>query len=487
VALTRDLRDDQAEHDRGARIAGRYRVDRLIARGGMATVYLATHVDLNRPIALKVLRPPDDAENASDFAERFRLEALTLAALDHPNIVTLHDFGELPDERWFLAMEFIDGPRLSDVMRQGPIEPQRALALLLQVCSALRYAHGRGVIHRDLKPSNLMIQRLDDGTEHVKVVDFGIVKLSDAEQSLTRAGLILGSPHCMSPEQVRGSDVDVTADVYAIGVLLYRAVTGKYPFHGPNSAATMMAHLHNEVPSFYSIDPDMQVPEGLEAVVRTCLQKEPAARYPSMDALTAALLALTDAPPELYRTLAPSFTRPAPVKSEPSTAEVTLAEERERDRRFLLGGVLGAVVLAALGVGLGWAAVSAMRESDPAAEARSASAPAALHPAAPPANDARPTPTPTTQGSTNEAPTPDVAPTAAPPANPTPTAAPPSPAPPTTDAAAPRSPTPAPRATPKPAAATTERPPTAAPAASPTPAPPAAPNPDGYKGLPEDW
>jgi tRNA A-37 threonylcarbamoyl transferase component Bud32 len=466
--LTQDLRDDQTEQDRSSRIAGRYKVERLIARGGMATVYLATHVDLNRPVALKVLRPPDDAENASDFAERFRLEAMTLATLDHPHIVTLHDFGELPDERWFLAMEFIDGPRLSDLMRQGPMDPSRAINLLLQVCRALRYAHGRGVIHRDLKPSNLMIQRLDDGSEHVKVVDFGLVKLTDADQTLTRAGLILGSPHCMSPEQVKGAEVDATADVYAVGVLLFRAVTGKYPFHGPNSAATMMAHLHAEVPSFYSIDPDMQVPEGLEEVVRTCLAKESAARFPTMDALIAALGRLVDAPPELYPTSATSSpTLPMVPVTRP--LDPGLAQERERDRRFFLAGTLGAVVLGALGLGAGWAIVYAMR-SPPAPSPVAAVATPVEAPAPPAVED--PAPAPPAAATPVEA---------APEAQPTP---PPAAAP--TASEVPRArPTPAPRATPA-APRPAERP-ANPPPPTPTPASPEAPNPDGYKGLPEDW
>ena len=230
----------------GSIIADRYQVDRLIARGGMAAVYLAQHIKLNRAIALKILSPPPDAEDPSSFEERFRLEAETLAQLDHPNIVTLHDYGETEDGRFFLAMEYVEGPRLSDLLREGPLPVDRALRLIIQVCAGLRYSHKKGVVHRDLKPSNLLIRTREDGEEQVKVVDFGLVKLTEADQSITRAGLILGSPHCMAPEQVKGLRVDVRTDIYAVGILLFRSLTGQYPFHGPNSAATMIGRPRME-------------------------------------------------------------------------------------------------------------------------------------------------------------------------------------------------------------------------------------------------
>ncbi|MEZ4318633.1 MAG: serine/threonine-protein kinase [Myxococcota bacterium] len=285
----------------GTIIAGRYQIDRLIARGGMASVYLAHQVKLNRPVALKILTPPPDAEESAAFEERFRLEAETLAALDHTNIVILHDFGELDDGRFFLAMEFVDGPRMSDLLRDGPLDCERALQLVTQVASALRYAHKRGVVHRDLKPSNLLVKTDDDGTEQVKVVDFGLVKLTEVEQTITRAGLILGSPHCMSPEQVKGLDVDHRADIYAIGVLLFRVLTGQYPFHGSNSAATMIAHLNQEVPTIFSVAPDLVLPEGLEDIVRRCLAKTPSDRYQDTAELMADLATCMAHPPDQLR------------------------------------------------------------------------------------------------------------------------------------------------------------------------------------------
>jgi len=286
-------------------VAGRYKVMRLLARGGMAEVYVAKHIKLNREIALKLLKPPPDAEDPESFEKRFQLEAEVLASLDHANIVTLHDFGDTDDGRFFLAMEFIDGPRLSDVLKAGPLPYQRAVRLLLQVCAALRYAHKRGVIHRDLKPSNLLVKNTEEGeeNEHMKVVDFGLVKLTEGDQSITRAGLILGSPHCMAPEQVKGTDVDHTADIYALGVLLFRSITGHYPFHGSTSTATMIAHLNQPIPTFDSVAPHIGVPNGLEDIVRKCLAKAPKDRYPDMEALMWDLATCVNLPADQFGSL----------------------------------------------------------------------------------------------------------------------------------------------------------------------------------------
>ena len=284
-------------------VAGRYQVDKLIARGGMATVYLAHQLKLNRAVALKVLTPPPDADDAASFEQRFHLEAETLASLSHPNIVTLYDFGETEDGRFYLALEYVDGPRLSDMLRDGPLPVDNALAIVLQVCAGLRYSHKRGVVHRDLKPSNLLVKLSDDGEQLVKLVDFGLVKLTSDDQSITRAGLILGSPHCMAPEQVKGLDVDHRADIYAIGVLLFRTITGHYPFHGPNSAATMIAHLNQAVPTFFSVAPQLIVPEGLEEIVRRCLEKAPQDRFQNVKELMEALAACMNLAPDQFRSV----------------------------------------------------------------------------------------------------------------------------------------------------------------------------------------
>ncbi|MCB9680228.1 MAG: serine/threonine protein kinase [Alphaproteobacteria bacterium] len=303
------------------RVAGRYVVDRLIARGGMASVFKAEQVDLGRPVALKILRPPEPPASTAAFEERFRDEARALAALSHPHIVAVHDFGQTDDGRCFLAMDYIEGKRLSDLLRDGPLPPRRAILLMLQVCGALQYAHQRGVVHRDLKPSNLIVQTGADGTDQVTVVDFGLAKVgggdtpkrskakgkgkhkgkgdaADAEET------IQGSPHCMAPEQVKGWDGDARSDVYAIGVLLHRCISGRYPFHGDSPQATLLLHLNEAVPSLSDhvagAYPDVVVPDGLDAIVARCLAKQPKDRFPDMAMLVATLAPLVGVSPEDY-------------------------------------------------------------------------------------------------------------------------------------------------------------------------------------------
>jgi tRNA A-37 threonylcarbamoyl transferase component Bud32 len=277
----------------GTLIGGKFRIENRIARGGQASVYLARQEPLNRPVALKLLSPPSyeaTAEEREGFEQRFLLEARTLASLDHPNIVTLFDYGETDDGRYYLAMEYIPGGRFLDLLKKGSLEYGRAVGLVLQVAQALRYAHKRGVVHRDVKNSNVLVRTLDNGEEQAKVVDFGLVKLSRVDSGLTQTGMILGSPHFMAPEQATGQAVDHRADIYATGVLLYCGLTGKYPFDGPHATAIITAHVTRDVPFFAAIAPTVRVPEGLEAIVRRCLEKRPGRRYPSMDALVAELM-----------------------------------------------------------------------------------------------------------------------------------------------------------------------------------------------------
>lgn len=271
-------------------VAGRYRTMRLIARGGMASVFLAEQLALHRAVALKILNPPPPGEagEGESFEKRFKLEAETLATLVHPNIVTVYDYGQ-DGGRFFLAMEYIDGPRFTDLLVRGALPVDRTIQLLLPVCNALRYAHKRGVVHRDLKPSNLLISRDEEGQEQVKVVDFGLVKVGELEQSLTREGVVMGSPHCMAPEQVQGGAIDHRADIYALGILLYRCLTGTYPFHGSNATATMMLHLTADVPWFSAVAPDLDLPPQLERIVRKCLMRRPEDRYADVVSLAADL------------------------------------------------------------------------------------------------------------------------------------------------------------------------------------------------------
>lgn len=385
----------RAEPRGGSVISGRYRVERLIARGGMAAVYLAQHIKLNRPMAIKILSPPPEAEDPQSFEDRFELEAKTLSSLDHPNIVILHDFGETEDSRYFLAMEYVDGPRLSDLLRDGPLSVERALHLLLQVCAALRYSHKRGVVHRDLKPSNLLIRTLEDGTEQVKVVDFGLVKLTGTDQTITRAGLIIGSPHCMAPEQIRGMAVDHRADVYSVGILLFRCLTGQYPFHGPNSAATMIAHLNQPVPTFFSVAPDLVCPDGLEGIVRSCLAKEAADRPESMQELIDRLAVCFDIPADHFRSVSQTHStiqRRSMAEARPGAVTLALG-----GTVVLLLGLVGIIVLVIVVYGLPRLDAASVGTQSPPVEAVVSPEPEHVEEAAPepePVEEAAPEPEP---------------------------------------------------------------------------------------------
>lgn len=362
----------------GAVVAGRYKIDRLIARGGMATVFRAHQVGLNRAVALKVLSPPPDPDDSAAFQERFRLEAETLAQFDHPNIVTLYDFGQTGSGQFYLAMEFIDGPRLSDMLKQGPMHAQDVLPLMIQVCMGLRYAHRRGAVHRDLKPSNLLIKIGDDGEQNVKIVDFGLVKLTSDDQTITRTGLILGSPHCMAPEQVRGVDVDHRADIYAIGVLLFRCLTGEYPFHGANSAATMIAHVNEAAPRMRSINPSIDLPDGLEDVVDVCLQKNPANRFASMNDLIDHLAVSMDVHPDAFRSMSQTHSSIRPRIVRPSMAPATQNRQPSSTNwawvfmggAISLSATLGLVALGgAVGMSQGWIELPARNAAAQTADA----------------------------------------------------------------------------------------------------------------------
>ena len=290
----------------GRRIADRYEIKRLIAQGGMGAVYEAVQHPLGRSVAVKILQPHigrSDIDRAA-FQERFNLEAEALARLSHPNTVTIHDYGQTSEGLWFLVMEYVAGRPLSRLLQdEGPLPAERAIHLMLQVCRALRHAHRRGIVHRDLKPSNLLIQPHDESEEQVKVVDFGLVKLTHDDQSLTREGTILGSPHCMAPEQVKGEVVDVRTDIYAIGVLLFRSISGQYPFHGPTSTATMVAHIQQPLPALADVMPTERVPQGLEPIIRRCLEKDPQERYQDITELVRDLGALVAMPTEEYSSL----------------------------------------------------------------------------------------------------------------------------------------------------------------------------------------
>jgi beta-lactam-binding protein with PASTA domain/predicted Ser/Thr protein kinase len=268
-----------SDTERGQPFDGRYRVLGRLGVGGMATVYLAEDSSLGRKVALKVMaeRYAEDGE----FVERFRREAQAAARLNHPNIIAVYDRGEA-DGRPYIAMEYLQGRTLKQIIqKEGPLPPERAVAIAMQILAGLRYAHEHGVVHRDVKPHNVLVG--DDG--RIKVTDFGIAHAGDPQ--MTEVGSIVGTAQYLSPEQARGRSVGPQTDIYSLGVVLYEMLAGRVPFEGDSSVAIAMQHVSDEPPPLRSLAPD--VPETLALVVAHAMLKDPAQRYGSADEFAADL------------------------------------------------------------------------------------------------------------------------------------------------------------------------------------------------------
>ena len=266
---------------------GRYQIVRHLARGGMAEVYLARDLLLDRQVALKVLFPEFSTDPS--FVERFRREARAAANLNHPNIVSVYDWGE-EGGTYFIVMEYIEGPTLRDVIRgEGPLFPNRAAEIGAEIAAALEFAHRRGVIHRDVKPGNVLISGI------VKVADFGIARAGDPQESLTQTGAVMGTASYFSPEQAQGLPIDNRSDVYSLGVVLYEMVAGRPPFVGDSPVSIAYQHVRENPLPPSRHNPD--VPPALDAVVMKAMAKDRTNRYPSANDLRNDLLRFSHGQP----------------------------------------------------------------------------------------------------------------------------------------------------------------------------------------------
>lgn len=279
----------------GQLVGGRYRIISLLGRGGMGVVYKVEQIFLGKELALKTI----DATSRSDIAiRRFQAEARAIFAVNHPNIVAVHDFGLLDDQTPFLAMEFVKGQTLSDLIRAQVLSVDDTLKIFIQVCTGLAHAHKNGVVHRDVKPSNIMvIEGTSTDTEgSVKILDFGIAKLtqsdSDHIQALTQTGEIFGSPIYMSPEQCSGGRIDHRSDIYSLGCVLFEALTGTPPFVGESALSTMMMHQDGSTPTLKEASLGTHYDPALEQVVGTMLAKNPDERYQDLSVTANDLVAI---------------------------------------------------------------------------------------------------------------------------------------------------------------------------------------------------
>ncbi len=352
----------------GLMIDGRYQVLGKIAAGGMGAVYLVEHLELTKKFAMKVMLP--ELSRDPDFVSRFKREAMASSRIGHQNIVAISDFGRTQDGRFYFVMEYLEGTTLAELVRnEGPQPGERVISIALQMGRALATAHQTGIIHRDLKPENIMLTQQVGRPDFVKVLDFGVAKVSSAggSEGKTAIGMVIGTPQYMSPEQASGLSVDARSDVYAMGLILYELVTGRPAFTAQTPSLLLAQQIHAK-PQPFAPGPLEETPE-LEELVHAMLAKKPSGRPDSMDVVLDRLEALPLggsakkgsttrlAPPT---TQAPAMTLVAPqtrVEPRPATTDVSPLPELEEptpEERFIPARSHGlwVVVLAVL-VGLG--------------------------------------------------------------------------------------------------------------------------------------
>lgn len=322
---------------------GPYKVLEKIGEGGMAVVYRGVQESLDRSVAIKVLRTELSADQ--EFIARFRQEALAVAQLSHPNILHVYDAG-FAHGVYYIVMAYVDGGSLKDLIAQGPVEPGFACSIAAPLAEALDHAHQRGLVHRDVKPSNILLTR--DGRP--LLTDFGIARLLDEGQRLTRTGTSIGTPEYMAPEQAQGQQVDGRTDIYALGIVLYEMLAGWVPFSAQTPVATLYKHVNEPAPPLQQVN--ISVQDWLGAVVGKALAKRPVDRFQRAKEMAEALRqqrepAAVAAPPPSRDQDQGAATQVAGA----ATAERAAPARRKLNLTPILMGVLGVALVAALVVG----------------------------------------------------------------------------------------------------------------------------------------
>jgi hypothetical protein len=370
----------------GTVLDGRYRIDAIIGSGGMGRVYRAEHVGIGRPVAIKVLHT--EINRNHEATTRFQREALASGRLDHPNIVAVTDFGVLEGVGYYLVMEALDGEALGARLERGRLPWGEALVIISGVLAGLRHAHDRGVVHRDIKPDNIFLAK-KEGATVVKILDFGIAKLyagATDDPATTRAGLTVGTPAYLSPEQAVGGAITPASDLYSATCVMFEMIAGRAPFEGKDPLALLTAHAGRPPPKLHDLAPDLDIPEALEALVTRGLVKQSSERIGSAAEYLAAVqqilgisapgqtargsqpaIPVTD-PNATVRVRGPALIVPTPDPNAPTAAEidptvpapqrmpvatraVSLADIVEpASKRWLVLGLIGLAVIAIAGI-----------------------------------------------------------------------------------------------------------------------------------------
>jgi serine/threonine protein kinase len=275
----------------GKTIAEKYRVENLIGSGGTSVVYKAEHLQLRRPVAIKMLK--SHLVTDDDSKRRFEQEARAVSSLNHPNVLNVFDVGVTKYGEPYIVMEYLQGISLGEVIaKNGRLPVKRAMHIFVQACNALAHAHKKEVLHRDVKPSNIMLVASDDDPDFVKIVDFGLAKLAALTgefHKLTKTGEVFGSPVYMSPEQCTGKKLDGRTDIYSMGVVMFETLTGRPPFKERTSIETIRRQIKDAPPRISEILTGGEVPKVIETIVNKTLAKNPEERYETMDDLRLAL------------------------------------------------------------------------------------------------------------------------------------------------------------------------------------------------------
>ncbi|HYQ15502.1 MAG TPA: serine/threonine-protein kinase [Polyangiaceae bacterium] len=383
----------------GATIDGRYKVEALLGEGGMGVVYRCVHTIIGKKVAMKVLRA--DLARDPEVTERFLNEAKSASTIGNAHIIDISDFGQFEDGATYFVMEFLVGQPLTRIVDGSkPVPVPRIINIARQLAEGLSAAHAADIVHRDLKPDNIFLIDRGGEKDFVKILDFGIAKVSTSGEGakLTRAGAVFGTPHYMSPEQAAGQPVDHRVDIYSFGVILYELASGHVPFDADNFMGILTQHMYKAPVPIRALVPQAQeVPPGLEAIVLKCLSKRPEHRYQSMDELIADLDKLKaghvpDAVPEMMARSG-GFNVPADYFAKPQMPQPVPAsplQQRGANKWPLVAGLAGVVAAVAI-VGAIFAKSNQSRAQADAQDAQRAAAPSAAR--APVA------PTPTTDSS----------------------------------------------------------------------------------------